>query len=116
VRCLNSNLTPAEVVQTLSKIGKDIDDATEALAEADKKAMFARRDVERSYAKTFLNTEGSMEIRKYTARLATDDENFVLECAEQEQRAIVSKIRALRDRLEIGRSISAIMRMEWSNQ
>lgn len=112
----NSNLTPADVVQTLSRIGKDIDDATEDLAKADHKVMMARRDFERSYAQTFLNTEGAMEIRKYTARLATDDLNFVLECAEQEQRAIMGKIRALRDRLEIGRSISAIMRMEWSNQ
>ena len=112
----NSNLTPAEVVATLSRIGKDIDDATDDLAEADRKVILARRDFERSYAQTFLTTEGAMEIRKYTARLATDDQNFVLECAEQEQRAIVSKIRALRDRLEIGRSISAIMRMEWSNQ
>ena len=94
----NSNLTPAEVVATLSRIGKDIDDATEDLAEADRKVILARRDFERSYAQTFLNTEGAMEIRKYTARLATDDQNFVLECAEQEQRAIVSKIRALRDR------------------
>ena len=112
----NSNLTPADVVQTLSRIGKEIDDATDDLSEADRKVVMARRDFERSYAQTFLNTEGAMEIRKYTARLATDDLNFVLECAEQEQRAIVSKIRALRDRLEIGRSISAIMRMEWSNQ
>ena len=112
----HSNLTPAEVVSTLSRIGKDIDDATEDLAEADAKVVLARRNFERNYARVFLSTEGAMEIRKYTARLATDDENFALECAEQEQRAIVSKIRALRDRLEIGRSISAIMRMEWSNQ
>ena len=115
-KSLNSNLTPADVVQTLSRIGKDIDDATEDLAEADKKSMLARRDSEKSYARSFLTTEGAMEIRRYTARLASDDESFALACAEQEQRVIVSKIRALRDRLEIGRSISAIMRMEWSNQ
>lgn len=113
---VNSNLTPAEVVATLSSIGKEIDEATEALAEVDHKVIVARRNYERSYAQVFLETEGvPMEIRKYTARLKTDDANFVLECAEQEQRAIVSKLRALRDRLEIGRSISAIMRMEWSN-
>jgi len=112
----HSNLTPAEVVTTLSQIGKDIDEATDDLAEADRKVVMSRRRYEVGYARTFLSTEGAMEIRKYTARLATENENFDLECAEQEQRAIVAKIRALRDRLEIGRSISAIMRMEWSNQ
>ena len=113
---MNSNLTPAEVVQTLSRIGKDIDDATEDLSKADYAVIVAKRNFERSYAKVFLNTDGPMEVRKYTARLAADEANFVLDCAEHEQRTIVSKIRALRDRLEIGRSISAIMRMEWSNQ
>lgn len=112
---MTSNLTPFEVVQTLSNIGKDIDKATDDLAESDQKVVMARRAFERGYAEIFLSSEGSMEIRKYTARLGTDTENFVLECAEQESRAIVSKLRALRDRLEIGRSISAIMRMEWSS-
>jgi hypothetical protein len=33
--------------------------------------------------------------------------------AEQEHRAAVNQIKALRDRLEVGRSISALVRMEW---
>lgn len=110
-----SNLTPAEIISTLSRIGKDIDDATADLAEADRKVIMARRKYERAYAESFLATEGAMEVRKYTARLATDDDNFALELAEQEQRAVTGRIRALRDRLEIGRSISALVRMEWSN-
>jgi len=111
-----SNLTPHEVISTLSQIGKDIDEATEDLAEADEAVVSARRAYERNYARTFLETEGAMEVRKYSARLATDDEAYSLELAEQKHRAVVAHIRALRDRLEVGRSISALVRLEWGNQ
>ena len=111
-----SNLTPAEIISTLSQIGKDIDDATDALAERDEAVVRARRTFEREHAKVFLETDGPMEIRKYTAKLATDDQAFELELAEQEHRATVSHIRALRDRLEVGRSISALVRLEWGSQ
>lgn len=111
-----SNLTPHEIITTLSQIGKDIDEATDDLAESDQAVVQARRVFERTYAKVFLETEGAMEIRKYTAKLATDEEQFALELAEQKHRAVVSHIRALRDRLEIGRSISPLVRLEWGNQ
>ena len=111
-----SNLTPHDIIQTLSRIGKDIDQATEELARLDAAVVQARRKAEVEYAHTFLETEGAMEVRKYTAKLASVDSQFALELAEQEHRAVVSHIRALRDRLEIGRSISALVRMEWGNQ
>jgi hypothetical protein len=36
-----------------------------------------------------------------------------LELTEVKHRAAVQHLRALRDRLEIGRSISALVRLEW---
>jgi hypothetical protein len=110
-----SNLTPAEVIHTLSQIGKDIDEATETLGDLDEAVVKARRAYETEYARTFLSTEGAMEVRKYTAKLATDQSGFMLELAEQKHRSQVAHIRALRDRLEVGRSISALVRLEWGN-
>jgi len=111
-----SNLTPHDIIQTLSRIGKDIDQATEELAELDQKVVRQWQLAEVQYARTFLETEGAMEVRKYTAKLAANDAQFQLELNEQAHRAAVGHIRALRDRLEIGRSISALVRMEWGNQ
>ncbi len=110
---LGSNLTPHEVIATLSQIGKDIDEATKDIANLDEAVVHARRAYETEYARTFLTTDGAMEVRKYTARLATDELSFTLELAEQKHRAAVAQIRALRDRLEIGRSISPLVRLEW---
>lgn len=109
----SSSLTPHDVIQTLSQIGKDIDSATSDLADMDEKVVHARRAYETAFAKTFLTTDGAVDVRKYTAKLATADLAFDLELAEQKHRAINGHIRALRDRLEIGRSISALTRMEW---
>lgn len=110
-----SNLTPHDVIQTLSKIGKDIDQATDDLADQDEAIVHARKAYETSFAKTFLTTDGAVDVRKYTAKLATADLSFELELAEQKHRATTAHIRALRDRLEIGRSISALTRMEWGS-
>ena len=37
-----SNLTPHDVIENLVRISKEIDENTEAIAEADKKAVVAR--------------------------------------------------------------------------
>jgi hypothetical protein len=104
------------VIETLSTIGKDIDEATADLGDLDEAVVHARREYETAYARTFLSTEGAMEIRKYSARLETVNQMFALEIAEQKHRAMTAHIRALRDRLEVGRSISALVRMEWGAQ
>lgn len=108
-----SNLTPAQVVDTLSKIGRDIDDTTETIALLDEEMVRARAAFKKEHARRFLTTEGSMDIRRYTAEFETSDLSLELELVEQKHRAAVSHLRALRDRLEIGRSISALVRLEW---
>jgi hypothetical protein len=54
-----------------------------------------------------------MDIRRYAADLATIDTLLESELADQKHRAAVTSIRALRDRLEVGRSISPLVRLEW---
>jgi hypothetical protein len=109
-----SNLTPEQVINTLSVIGKDIDEATREIAELDAAAVRARVAYKVAYAESFLRTEGSMDIRRYTADLKTKDALLAHEIADQEHRAGINQIKALRDRLEVGRSISVLVRLEWS--
>lgn len=110
---MTSNLTPEQVINTLSVIGKDIDEATSEISRLDEAAVRARVAYKVAYAEAFLSTEGSMDIRKYTADLKTADVFLTHELADQEHRASLGQIRALRDRLEVGRSISVLVRLEW---
>jgi hypothetical protein len=110
---VTSNLTPEQVISTLSVIGKDIDEATAEISRLDEAAVRARVAYKVAYAEAFLRTEGSMDIRKYSADLATQDVFLSHELADQEHRAALTQIRALRDRLEVGRSISVLVRLEW---
>ncbi len=110
------DLTPATIVTTLMSIAKAIEDTTSEIAELDAVATTARANLKREYARAFLTSEGSNDIRRYTAELHTTELNFETELAEQVLRSARDTIRMLRDRLEVGRSLSAIMRMEWANQ
>ena len=108
-----SNLTPLDIIENLTRISKDIDSKTDEISAADKKAVMARVAHKVAYAKAFLSVEGSMDIRRYTADLETADTLLASELADQEHRAAVSSIRALRDRLEVGRSLGPLVRLEW---
>lgn len=110
---MTSNLTPQQVIDNLSMIGKDIDAQTAEISRLDGAAVRARVAYKRHYAEIFLRTEGSMDIRRYTAEFGSSDHLLFYELAEQEHRASVNQIKALRDRLEVGRSISALVRLEW---
>lgn len=108
-----SNLTPQQVIETLSKIARDIDQATADIAQLDEEAVRARATYKTNYARAFLKAEGSMDVRRYTADLVTIDTHLAHELADQKHRAAVSQIRALRDRLEVGRSLGPLIRLEW---
>lgn len=108
-----SNLTPAQIINTLSNIGRDIDEATDEIARLDELAVRARAEYKTAYARAFLMAEGSMDVRRYTAELETAELHLASELADQQHRASVSAIRALRDRLEVGRSLGPLVRLEW---
>ena len=108
-----SNLTPHDVIATLESISRDIQKTTEEMEALDKKAVMARVAHKRAYAESFVVTDGPMDMKRYTSDLQTSNTLLALELAEQEYRAAQGALRASRDRLEVGRSISALVRMEW---
>ena len=110
------DLTPATITNTLMVIAKAIEDTTADIAQLDTAATTTRARYKREYARAFLSADGSNDVKRYTAELATADLNLETELAEQVLRSARDSIRMLRDRLEVGRSLSAIMRMEWANQ
>lgn len=106
--------TPTEVVLQLSRLANDLDAKTAEIARLDEEFVRAKSAFEVSFARTFLTTIGSMDVRKQTAVLETADAKFAAELAEAKVRAARESIKTLRDRLEVGRSVNAAVRTEFA--
>lgn len=107
-------LTPASLIQTLSGIGRSLDDKSAEIAELDAAHVQLRVKFKREFAREFLTAQGSNDVRRYIAEQATADLLLEAEVAEQVLRAGRESLRVLRDRLEIGRSLGALLRVEWN--
>ena len=111
-----SELTPASIANTLAHISKLIEEKADEIAVIDADTTYKRVKVKKEFARKFLETEASNEVRRYTADLYTADLLLDLERSEQVLRAAREALKVLRDRLEVGRSLGAIMRMEWTGR
>jgi hypothetical protein len=109
-----SDYTPASVVATLSAIARQIDEKAAEIGELDRAAVETRQAHKRAYARAFLTAEGAMDVRRYQAEEDTAELALAAELAEQVLRAGRESLRVLRDRLEVGRSVGAILRLEWN--
>jgi len=110
-----SDYTPSSVVATLSQIARQIDEKAAEIAVLDAQAVEARQAYKKAYARAFLSSEGAMDVRRYRAEEDTADLALAAELAEQVLRAGREALRVLRDRLEVGRSVGSIMKMEWAS-
>jgi hypothetical protein len=108
-------LTPASLITTLAGIGRDLDDKSDEIAALDEAHVRLRAAYKSSFARAFLTSAGSNDVRRYTAEQATEDLALEAELAEQVLRAARESLRVLRDRLEIGRSLGALLRVEWNS-
>jgi hypothetical protein len=110
-----SDYTPSTVVAALSLIARQIDEKAAEIAVLDAQAVEARQAYKKAYARAFLTSDGAMDVRRYRAEEDTADLSLAAELAEQVLRAGREALRVLRDRLEVGRSVGSIMKMEWAS-
>lgn len=109
------DLTPASIVNTLTAIGREIDGMPDLIEALDEQEVTAKAAFDKAYRMTFLTAEGAMDLRKVVADEAAADEKLLYELAGVRLRAAKEQLRVLRDRLEIGRSLGAVMRLEWGS-
>lgn len=109
------DLTPAVIVNTLTAIGKEIDSMPDLIEALDEDEVQKKAAYDRAYRAVFLTSEGAMDLRKAVADEAAADQRLEYELAGVRLRAAKEQLRVLRDRLEIGRSLGAVMRLEWGN-
>lgn len=115
-----SNLTPASVLATLATIGKEIDNMTETLRPLGEAEVEARLKYKRAFNQALFRNKADVDGKPLTAdmrRALSELETLQLEAdwkaSELALQEAKDKLKALRDRLEIGRSLSPIMRLEW---
>lgn len=109
---MSEQLTPRSVVLQLSELARQLDHTVTLLKEADLEATLARHAADVAESTAFLSAEGSVEMRKHKARLATDK----LEGDALQKEAVVrylrQKINAVSVRIEVGRSMSSALKAE----
>lgn len=96
----------------LARLSRQLDETVRELAALDDAAVRARARFSSEYARAFLTADGSMDVRKHTATLATADRALDADIADAKVRAAKEQIRAIQTRIDVGRSYGAAVRAE----
>lgn len=100
------------VVLNLLELSRQLQLLSDELDGLEERAVNAKEEYTVAYAKTFLASGGSVEVRKQTTLLATSEERLQAELAETLVKAHVRKIATLKVRIDVGRSAAALVRAE----
>lgn len=106
--------SPNDVVMHLTELSRQLDAAVKELARLDEAAVRARARHEVEFARAFLTSDGSMDVRRYTAVEACADRKLDAEISEQRVRSQRELIRTIQTRIDVGRTVSATVRSEIS--
>lgn len=107
-----AQLTPNAIVAQLSKLARDLDAVVRALRDADLDAVQKRHTADLAESQAFVQAEGSVDMRRHLARIASakaEDEAVV---AEAVVRFLKQRINAVGTRISVGQSMGAALRAE----
>lgn len=104
--------TATDVAANLARIARQLDGAVTDLRTLDEESVRARSRFEVSYARAFLSADGSMDVRKQEAVLATEKEKLDAEIGEQRVRSQRAYIDSLKVRIDVGRSYGSAIKAE----
>jgi hypothetical protein len=100
------NLDVQSVVMNLAAIGRELDRLSREAAAQDEVVVRAYSAHRKAYAEAFTSGAGSVKDREQAAVLVCEPLKLEAELAEQ----------VLRDRLEIGRSVNAAIRTQFTTE
>ena len=106
------DVTPNAVAANLAQLARDLAAMTDGLNELERNAVEKREDHTMAYSKAFLTAEGPMDIRKHQATVDTHSERLSAETAEALVRGRRAQIASLKVRIDVGRSVGAVVRSE----
>jgi hypothetical protein len=106
------DVTPNSVAANLSQLARDLAAITDGLAELERRAVENREDFTLAFSKAFLSATGPVEQRKHKAVVETHAERLSAETAEALVRGRRAQISSLKVRIDVGRSVGAVVRSE----
>ncbi len=109
---VSDQLTPQSVVLQLAELARQLDHTVQLLRDADLEAVQARHAADMAESTAYLTAEGSVEMRKHKARLATDKLESDALMKEAVVRYLRQKVNAVGVRIDVGRSMSSALKAE----
>lgn len=113
------DVTPNGVAANLAFLARELAAMTDGLADLERNMVERREDYVMAHAKAYLATGGlvngkpvTVAEREATTNLATHKERLSAETAESLVRQRKAQIAALRVRIDVGRSVGAVVRAE----
>ena len=94
-------------LERLAELSRMLEAATFEIAVLDEEAVRAKSTYEVAYSRAFLDSIGSMDLRKQISIYETREENLTYEIAQQKVRACKERIRTLGVQIEVGRSLAS---------
>jgi len=107
-----NELDPNQVVLNLMNLSRAIGKLSDELDGLEEDAVRKKEAYTLAYAKTFLQSNGAVEVRKQATLMETTDERLDADLAETLVKAHKRKIDTLRVRIDVGRSAAALVRAE----
>jgi hypothetical protein len=107
-------LSPNSIASRLIELSKLLDAATKEIEELDEAAVRAKGAYQVAFARAFIEAGGAMDMRKQLAIRDVNDKWLDFELADAKVRACKERIRTLNQQIDIGRSLGAAARSEWS--
>ena len=105
---------PHKILEHLQGLSVQLLEFTNEAERLDEEAVRAAIRHEMAYARAYTTGAGSIEDRKQAAKLLTESEALDAELAAAKLRACQRRIQALRQRIDVGRSLNAAQRSEWA--
>src|SRR5699024_12847752 len=107
---------PCSTLFPYTTLFRSLDHLSREVAEQDEAVVRAYSEHRKAYAEAFTTGNGSVKDREQAAVLACEPLKLEAELAEQMLRATKERIKVLRDRLEIGRSVNAAIRAQFTTE
>lgn len=104
--------TSVDVVRNLTELTRELRDKTSAYRSAEHDAALKRHAADMVEARAFLSADGSVELRKNTAKVAADRAEGEALVAEALVRILKAEIRSIETRIDVGRTFGATVRAE----
>ena len=106
-------ITPNTAVMEMARLSRQLDELGFRLKAAEREAVKTEHRYRVEKAKALLSVdEGTVPEREATALLEVDSVRLAAKLAEAELRILRSEIRILENRIDVGRSVVGVLRME----